>query len=113
MKEIIHFIYSVTIDVRIYECLLILIRSSIFSCKRFVKVLTKFVNNILIGFLLIRSDPFHEITKSKPDTDVSFQIIWVRLGYCFTPYQRLRLYNGAPFSLLLRHAWDTEDVFSA
>ena len=22
--------------------------------------------------------------------------IWVRLGYCFTPYQRLWLYNGAP-----------------
>ena len=37
--------------------------------------------------------------------------IW--LGYCFTPYQRLRLYNGAPFSRLLRHAGDTEDVFSA
>ena len=27
---------------------------------------------------------------------------------CFTPYQRLRLYNGAPFSRLLRHAGDTE-----
>ena len=40
--------------------------------------------------------------------------VWyVRLGYCFTPYQRLRLYNGAPFSRLLRHAGDTEDVFSA
>ena len=39
--------------------------------------------------------------------------IWQRLGYCFTPYQRLRLYNGAPFSRLLRHAGDTEDVFSA
>ena len=37
----------------------------------------------------------------------------VRLGYCFTPYQRLRLYNGAPFSRLLRHAGDTEDLFSA
>ena len=37
----------------------------------------------------------------------------VRLGYCFPPYQRLRLYNGAPFSRLLRHAGDTEDVFSA
>ena len=36
-----------------------------------------------------------------------------RLGYCFTPYQRIRLYNGAPFSRLLRHAGDTEDVFSA
>ena len=36
-----------------------------------------------------------------------------RLGYCFTPYQRLRLYNGAPFSRLLRHAGDTEDVLSA
>ena len=36
----------------------------------------------------------------------------VRLGYCITPYQRLRLYNGAPFSRLLRHAGDTEDVFS-
>ena len=36
-----------------------------------------------------------------------------RLGYCFTPYQRLRLCNGAPFSRLLRHAGDTEDVFSA
>ena len=24
----------------------------------------------------------------------------VRLGYCFTPYQRLRLYNDAPFSRL-------------
>ena len=35
------------------------------------------------------------------------------LGYCFTPYQRLWLYNGAPFSRLLRHAGDTEDVFSA
>ena len=35
------------------------------------------------------------------------------LGYCFTPYQRLRLYNGAPFSRLLRHAGDTEDVLSA
>ena len=35
------------------------------------------------------------------------------LGYCFTPYQRVRLYNGAPFSRLLRHAGDTEDVFSA
>ena len=33
----------------------------------------------------------------------------VRSGYCFTPYQRLRLYNGAPFSRLLRHAGDTED----
>ena len=29
----------------------------------------------------------------------------VRLGYCFTPYQRLRLYNGAPFSRLLRSRW--------
>ena len=37
----------------------------------------------------------------------------VRLGYCFTPYQQLRLYNGAPLSRLLRHAGDTEDVFSA
>ena len=37
----------------------------------------------------------------------------LRLGYCFTPYQRLKLYNGAPFSRLLRHAADTEDVFSA
>ena len=37
----------------------------------------------------------------------------IRLGYSFTPYQRLRLYNGAPFSRLLRHAGDTEDVFSA
>ena len=36
----------------------------------------------------------------------------LRLGYCLTPYQRLRLYNGAPFSRLLRHAGDTEDVFS-
>ena len=36
-----------------------------------------------------------------------------RLGYCFTLYQRLRLYNGAPFSRLLRHAGETEDVFSA
>ena len=35
------------------------------------------------------------------------------LGCCFTPYQRLRLYNGAPFSRLLRHTGDTEDVFSA
>ena len=38
--------------------------------------------------------------------------LWL-LGYCFTPYQRLWLYNGAPFSRLLRHAGDTEDVFSA
>ena len=37
----------------------------------------------------------------------------VNSGYCFTPYQRLRLYNGAPFSRLLRHAGDTEDIFSA
>ena len=37
----------------------------------------------------------------------------VKLGYCFTPYQRLGLYNGVPFSRLLRHAGDTEDVFSA
>ena len=37
----------------------------------------------------------------------------VRLGYCFTPYQRLRLYNVTPFSRLLRHAGDTEDVFLA
>ena len=37
----------------------------------------------------------------------------VRLGYCYTPYQRLRLYNGAPFSRLLRHAGDTEDVILA
>ena len=36
----------------------------------------------------------------------------IRLGSCLTPYQRLRLYNGAPFSRLLRHAGDTEDVFS-
>ena len=34
------------------------------------------------------------------------------LGCCVTPYQRLRLYNGAPFSRLLRHTGDTEDVFS-
>ena len=39
--------------------------------------------------------------------------LYARLGYCFRPYQRLRLYNGAPFSHLLRHAGDTEDVFSA
>ena len=36
-----------------------------------------------------------------------------RLSYCLTLYQRLRLYNDAPFSRLLRHAGDTEDVFSA
>ena len=39
-----------------------------------------------------------------------------RLDYCPTPYQRLhfvRPHNGAPFSRLLRHAGDTEDVFSA
>ena len=36
-----------------------------------------------------------------------------RLDYCLTPSQRLRLYNGAPFSRFLRHAGDTEDVFSA
>ena len=36
----------------------------------------------------------------------------VRLG-CFTPYQQLRLYNGAPFSRLLRQSGDTEDIFSA
>ena len=36
----------------------------------------------------------------------------VRLGYCFTPYQRLWLYKRCPFSRLLRYAGDTEDVFS-
>ena len=30
----------------------------------------------------------------------------------FTQYQQLRLYNGAPFSRLLRHAGGTEDIFS-
>ena len=35
----------------------------------------------------------------------------VRLGCCLTPYQRPTLHNGAPFSRLLRHAGDTEDVF--
>ena len=44
--------------------------------------------------------------------DVGTQTI-LHVGYCFTPYQRLRLYNGATFSRLLRHAGDTEDVFSA
>ena len=67
------------------------------------------------------------ITPCGQDTDYSFIPITSRihmfvvdderrvrlLGYCFTPYQRLRLYNGAPFSRLLRHAGDTEDVFSA
>ena len=37
----------------------------------------------------------------------------VRLGLLFNAViQRLRLYNGAPFSRLLRHAEDTEDVYS-
>ena len=45
-----------------------------------------------------------------PDTIKSGSIGW--LGYCLTPYQRLKLYYGAQFSRLLRHAGDTEDVFS-
>ena len=48
----------------------------------------------------------------EPDGRYNF-FSYARLGNCFTPYQRLRLYNGAPFSRLLRHAGDTEDVFSA
>ena len=40
-------------------------------------------------------------------------IIMLCYCYCFTPYQWLMLYNGAPFSRLLGHAGDTEDVFSA
>ena len=31
------------------------------------------------------------------------------LGCCLSPYQRLRLYNAAPFSRLLRHAGDMEE----
>ena len=45
--------------------------------------------------------------------NLSIIVRLVRLGYCFTPYQRLRLHNGAPFSRLLRHAGDKEDVLSA
>ena len=41
-----------------------------------------------------------------------YERVRLRLSCCLTPYQRLRLYNGAPFSRLLRHARDTEDVFS-
>ena len=36
---------------------------------------------------------------------------WVRLGYCFTPYMRLWLYNGAHL-VAFYDAGDTEDVFS-
>ena len=50
--------------------------------------------------------------QNKYNINNTIRLGWVRLGYCFTPYQRLRLYNGAPFSRLLRHAGDTEDVFS-
>ena len=46
-------------------------------------------------------------------SDVASKEKRVGLGYCFTLYQRLRLNNGTPFSRLLRHAGDTEDVFSA
>ena len=49
--------------------------------------------------------PTHHPYKSP------FTTRWVRLGYCFTPYQRLMLYNGAPFSRLL-HAGDPEETFS-
>ena len=41
---------------------------------------------------------------------IAFWTLLLRLGYCFTPYQRPRLNNGAPFSRLLRHAGDTERI---
>ena len=37
----------------------------------------------------------------KVTTHSNFWLGLVRLGYCFTLFQRLRLYNGAPFSRLL------------
>ena len=57
-----------------------------------------------------REDAGVQVENSPPYPQ---RVVKVRLGYCVTPYQRLRLYNGAPFSRLLRHAGDTEDVFSA
>ena len=51
--------------------------------------------------------------RTDTQADRQTHIGRLALGYCFTPYQRLRLYNGAPFSRLLRHAGDTENVFSA
>ena len=59
--------------------------------------------------LIVWSVVYVSLVSYKCD-DIS---MFVRWGYCFTPYQRLRLYNGAPFSRPLRHAGDTEDVFSA
>ena len=57
----------------------------------------------------------HDAIFASQGSDLRFSRILVRLGYCFTPYdyQRLRLYNGAPFRRLLRNAGDTEDVFSS
>ena len=37
---------------------------------------------------------FFNVPVQAPTRDQPFYT--VRLGYCFTPYQRLRLYNGAP-----------------
>ena len=37
--------------------------------------------------------------------NMSVLSLTVRFGYCFTPYQRLRLYNGAPFSLPFTTRW--------
>ena len=54
---------------------------------------------------------FHFIAMLNPSGHTVYKIM-VRLGCCLTPYQRLRLYNGAPFSRLLQNAGDTEDVFS-
>ena len=62
--------------------------------------------------------PNNNIKQNENDTENShrehtYTHTLFTLGYCFTPYQRLRPYNGATFSRLLRHAGDTEDVFSA
>ena len=36
----------------------------------------------------------------------------VRLGYCFTPYQRLWLYNGAPFVAFYNNTLGIQRTYS-
>ena len=36
------------------------------------------------------------ILGNEPSSVILPQTMWIRLGYCFTPYPRPWLYNGAP-----------------
>ena len=54
-----------------------------------------YVRNLMIYYMVYLHLMFNMFANFSEDREVC-DVWMVRLGYCFTPYQRLRPYNGAP-----------------